>query len=118
MTQRQQSDQVRCLEYQDLQPLAAVRIFKRRYCGKSRQHQAAGRAGFARLRKQILIQVLAKHDLVDKFWLMIYQITLGTGKQLFADGTLPMAFKVTESNVTTNGVIVVNYERAGAITIK
>ena len=63
-----------------------------------------------------LIQTLIKHDLVDVFWLMIYPITLGSGKRLFADGTLPMAFKVTESIVSPNGVIVVNYERAGTIT--
>ena len=63
-----------------------------------------------------LVQTLIKHDLVDAFWLMIYPITLGGGKRLFADGTTPAAFKVTESTVTSNGVIVVNYERAGAIT--
>ncbi len=63
-----------------------------------------------------LIQTLIKHDLVDTFWLMIYPITLGGGKRLFADCTIPAAFKVTESNVTPKGVIVVNYERAGAIT--
>ena len=63
-----------------------------------------------------LLQTLIKHDLVDVFWLMIYPITLGTGKRLFADGTTPKAFKVTENKVTPNGVIVVNYERAGAIT--
>ena len=63
-----------------------------------------------------LIQTLLKHDLVDAFWLMVYPLTLGVGKRLFADGTLPMAFKVTESQVTPNGVFVVNYERAGAIT--
>ena len=63
-----------------------------------------------------LIQTLIKHDLVDAFWLKIYPITLGGGKRLFADGTIPAAFKVTESKVTSNGVIVVNYERAGAIT--
>ena len=62
------------------------------------------------------IQTLIKHDLVDVFWLMIYPITLGSGKRLFADGTIPAAFKVTESIVAPNGVIVVNYERAGAIT--
>ena len=62
-----------------------------------------------------LLQTLIKHDLVDVFWLMIYPITLGVGKRLFADGTIPSAFKVTESQVTPNGVIVVNYERAGAI---
>lgn len=63
-----------------------------------------------------LIQTLLKHDLVDTLWLMIYPIMLGAGKCLFAGGTLPLAFKVTESQVTPNGVIVVNYERAGAIT--
>jgi dihydrofolate reductase len=63
-----------------------------------------------------LLQTLIKHDLVDAFWLMIYPVTLGGGKRLFADGTIPAAFKVTESTVTPSGVIVVNYERAGAIT--
>ncbi len=63
-----------------------------------------------------LMQTLMKHGLVDVFWLMIYPLTLGGGKRLFADGTLPAAFKVTESTVTSHGVIVVNYERAGAIT--
>ena len=63
-----------------------------------------------------LLQTLIKHDLVDTFWLMIYPITLGSGKKLFADGTIPAAFKVTDSTVSSNGVIVVNYERAGAIT--
>ena len=63
-----------------------------------------------------LIQTLIKHDLVDAFWLMNYPITLGGGKRLFAEGTIPAAFKVTESIVTPNGVIVVNYARTGAIT--
>ena len=63
-----------------------------------------------------LLQTLIKHDLVDAFWPMIYPITLGGGKRLFADGTIPAAFNVTESTVTPSGVIVVNYERAGAIT--
>ena len=64
------------------------------------------------------VQSLIKHGLVDAFWLMIYPITLGTGKRLFADGTIPAAFKVTESTVTSSGVIAVNYEHAGAITVK
>jgi dihydrofolate reductase len=62
-----------------------------------------------------LIQTLIKHDLVDTFWLMIYPITLGSGKRLFADGTIQASFKVTESIVAPNGVIVVNYERENAI---
>lgn len=58
-----------------------------------------------------LLQTLIKHDLVDVFWLMIYPITLGSGKRLFANGAIPLKFKVTESVVGTSGVIVVNYER-------
>jgi len=63
-----------------------------------------------------LLQTLLKHDLVDAFWLKIYPLTLGGGKRLFADGTIPAAFKVTESQVSPNGIIIVNYERAGAVT--
>ena len=65
-----------------------------------------------------LLQTLIQHDLVDAFWLMIYPVTLGTGKRLFAGGAIPTAFKVTEGIVTLSGVIVVNYERAGAITTR
>src|SRR5688572_2919137 len=44
-----------------------------------------------------LIQTLLRHDLVDEFWLKIFPITLGTGKHLLADGTIPAAFTVSES---------------------
>lgn len=62
-----------------------------------------------------LVQTLLKHDLVDALWLRIFPLTLGTGKRLFADGTISAAFKMTESTVSSTGVILVNYERAGAI---
>jgi dihydrofolate reductase len=62
-----------------------------------------------------LLQTLMKHDLVDVFWLMIYPITLGSGKRLFVDGAIPAAFKLTESTIGSSGVIIANYERAGAI---
>jgi dihydrofolate reductase len=63
-----------------------------------------------------LLQTLMKHDLVDAFWLKIYPLTLGSGKRLFVDGTIPAAFKVTESQVSPSGILIVNYERAGAVT--
>jgi dihydrofolate reductase len=53
--------------------------------------------------------------LVDAFWLKIYPLTLGRGKRLFAEGTMPAAFKLTESHVSPKGVIIANYERAGAV---
>lgn len=63
-----------------------------------------------------LLQTLIQQDLVDAFWLMVYPLTLGRGKRLFAAGTIPAAFAVTESEISPKGVIVVNYERAGAVT--
>lgn len=62
-----------------------------------------------------LAQKLFKHDLVDELWLMIFPVTLGTGKRLFDDGTIPAAFTITDSLVTSNGVIFANYKRAGDV---
>ena len=63
-----------------------------------------------------LVQTLMKHDLVDAFWLKIFPLTLGSGKRLFVDGTIPAAFKVTNSQVSPSGIILVNYERDGVVT--
>lgn len=62
-----------------------------------------------------LVQTLFKHDLVDELWLMMFPITLGTGKRLFGEGTIPAAFTLTDSLVTANGVIFANYQRAGGV---
>ena len=59
------------------------------------------------------VQTLLTHDLVDELWLKIVPITLGPGKRLFAEGTIPAAFKLTDSKVSPKGVIIANYERAG-----
>jgi dihydrofolate reductase len=62
-----------------------------------------------------LIQTLLKHDLVDELWLKIFPITLGRGKRLFAEGTIPVGFKLLESEVSPSGVIVATYRRAGEV---
>ena len=62
-----------------------------------------------------LIQTLLKHDLVDELWLKIFPIVLGKGKRLFAEGTMPAAFKLTDSKVSPSGVIFANYKRAGKV---
>jgi dihydrofolate reductase len=62
-----------------------------------------------------LVQTLLKHDLVDALWLKIFPVVLGKGKKLFGEGTIPAAFKLTESTVSTKGVIIATYERAGAV---
>jgi dihydrofolate reductase len=62
-----------------------------------------------------LTQTLLKHDLVDELWLKTFPVTLGVGKRLFGEGTIPAAFTLTESLVTSNGVIFANYKRAGEV---
>ncbi len=62
-----------------------------------------------------LIQTLLKHDLVDEFWLKIFPLTLGEGKRLFGEGTIPAAFTLEESKTSPSGVIFANYKRAGKV---
>ena len=62
-----------------------------------------------------LIQLLLKNDLVDELRIKIYPLTLGKGKKLFDGGSIPAAFTLTESIVTTMGVIIASYERAGKV---
>jgi len=62
-----------------------------------------------------LAQTLFKRDLVDELWLKIFPITLGTGKRLFAEGTTPAAFKLTDCKVSPKGVIFADYKRAGDV---
>lgn len=62
-----------------------------------------------------LIQTLLKNDLVDELWLKIFPVTLGKGKRLFAEGTMPAAFELTESKTSPSGVIFANYKRAGEV---
>ena len=62
-----------------------------------------------------LIQTLLKNDLVDEFRLKIFPVTLGSGKRLFGEGTLPASFKLLDCKVSTTGVIVASYVRGGEV---
>jgi dihydrofolate reductase len=62
-----------------------------------------------------MLQTLFKADLVDALELMIIPVTLGEGKRLFQDGTIPASFKVTSSQVAPKGIISVTYERDGDV---
>jgi dihydrofolate reductase len=63
----------------------------------------------------VLIQTLLKNDLVDELRLRIYPLTLGSGKKLFGEGTIPAAFKLEDSLILPSGVILANYERSGEV---
>jgi dihydrofolate reductase len=62
-----------------------------------------------------LIQLLLKNDLVDELRLKIHPLILGKGKKLFDNGAIPAAFTLTESLVTSTGVIIAYYKRAGKV---
>ena len=62
-----------------------------------------------------LIQLLLKNDLVDELRLKIHPLTLGNGKKLFDNGTIPAAFTLTDSIVTSKGVVIISYKRAGKV---
>ena len=62
-----------------------------------------------------LVQLLFKNDLVDELRLKIHPLTLGKGKKLFDNGTIPAAFTLTEGIVTPGGVIIASYKRAGKV---
>ena len=62
-----------------------------------------------------LIHLLLKNDLVNELRLKIHPLTLGKGKKLFDGGAIPTAFTLTDSIVTSTGVIIANYKRAGEV---
>jgi dihydrofolate reductase len=62
-----------------------------------------------------LIQTLLRNDLVDALWLKIFPITLGLGKRLFAEGTIPVGFKLLESAASPSGILVANFMRSGEV---
>ena len=62
-----------------------------------------------------LVHLLLKNDLVDELRLKIYPLTLGEGKKLFDSGAIPAAFTLTDSLITSTGVMTANYKRAGEV---
>jgi dihydrofolate reductase len=65
----------------------------------------------------VLLQTLLAHDLIDEFRLLVFPVILGTGKRLFGGGAKPGALTLTAASVSTSGVTMSVYERAGAISI-
>ncbi len=62
-----------------------------------------------------LIQTLLRHGLVDEFRLWVFPLVIGSGKRLFAEGTIPSALRLVESTVSSTGVVIGTYQPAGEI---
>jgi hypothetical protein len=48
--------------------------------------------------------------------LWLYPVLLGSGKQVFGDGTVPTALRLIESVTYSNGMLHLTYETAGTPT--
>src|SRR5882672_370218 len=64
-----------------------------------------------------LVHALLANDLVDAMSIFTVPVVLGTGKKLFADGSAPHSFKLTNSRVSSTGILIGHYERDGEIKI-
>jgi len=64
-----------------------------------------------------LVHALLANDLVDAMSIFTVPVVLGGGKKLFADGSAPHSYKLTRSRVSSTGVMIAYYERAGDIKI-
>jgi dihydrofolate reductase len=64
-----------------------------------------------------LVHALLANDLVDAMSIFTVPVVLGGGKKLFADGSAPHAYKLTSSRVSSMGLMIAHYERAGEVKI-
>jgi dihydrofolate reductase len=64
-----------------------------------------------------LVHALLANDLVDAISIFTIPVVLGGGKKLFADGSVPRSYKLTRSRVSSTGLVVAHYERAGEIRL-
>ena len=63
-----------------------------------------------------LVQSLLGFDLIDRLELWVHPVVLGSGKRVFADGTVPAALRLVDSAASPNGVLQLTYGTAGTPT--
>jgi dihydrofolate reductase len=64
-----------------------------------------------------LLQSLLRFGLVDRLNLWVFPVVLGTGKRVFADGTVPAALRLAASAAHTDGILELTYDLAGTPTL-
>jgi dihydrofolate reductase len=85
---------------------AAIRKLKEEDGPELQVHGSAG-----------LIQTLLEHGLVDEFRVWTFPVLIGKGKRLFGDGTVPAGLRLTDSLISSTGVVMAAYELAGDVPI-
>lgn len=56
-----------------------------------------------------LVRSLLPHGLVDRMVLFVHPVVLGSGRGLFGPGEVPVAFELSDSTATRDGVLVLTY---------
>jgi dihydrofolate reductase len=84
--------------------VAAVRELKDGPGGEIQVHGSGG-----------LVQTLLEHDLVDELHLLVFPVLIGSGKRLFAGGTVPAGLRLVETATSSTGVVVGRYVRDGKL---
>ena len=82
----------------------AVRKLKAEDGGELQVHGSAG-----------LIQTLLAEDLVDELRVILFPVTLGEGKRLFGEGTVPRTWRLTSHTATPSGALMLSYQRGGDV---
>jgi dihydrofolate reductase len=62
-----------------------------------------------------LLQTLIREGVVDEFQLLVFPVLVGSGKRLFAQGTVPASLKLIESRVSPSGVFIGRYQPASEL---
>jgi dihydrofolate reductase len=57
----------------------------------------------------VLIHELARHKLIDEYSLLVYPLTLGSGKRVFPDD-VRVDLKLIETKTFPTGVVLMRYE--------
>jgi dihydrofolate reductase len=82
----------------------AVRALTAQDGGELQVHGSAG-----------LIQTLLASDLVDELRVIIFPVMLGTGKRLFAEGTVPRTWRLISARATDTGALIASYRWSGDV---
>ncbi len=62
-----------------------------------------------------LLQTLLREGLIDQLQLITFPVVIGSGKRLFADGTVPTGLKLADHVVSSTGVVIGNYVLVGEV---
>lgn len=63
-----------------------------------------------------LIQTLIRHNLIDRYILLVHPFVLGSGNRLFPENSTAANLQLISAKATSNGVVVMTYEPGAPVT--